>query len=397
MRSLIPSMLALSILGALPAPALAQQPAPSDTVKEVARQRYNDGVKAFDAGKFEDARLAFSQAHQLTQAPGILFNLGISEVRTNRCIEGGNHLFQFMREYKEAAPEQKATSIQAIEECKKKAALISITVDVSGADVSIDGALAGKSPMNDPVFVEAGARTVVASHAGKNAMAKVEAKKGQVVAANVQFNPTTAPVEPPPGPVQSGPGPVQPGPGPGPGPMQPGPPPTQPVGPPPPAPDTAGDDFGTWFTEPSRAWPAWLGTGLFAAGLGVGIGFTVASAQSAADADSIAAQIRERADDQNIDGSPCGPEDSNGSQDLDGYRNACNQLRDALDIHSANVAVAVVGWVVAGLSAGGTIAYTVVDYQAWKKERRNAQPAPSFTLVPVVTPSVQGASVIGRF
>jgi hypothetical protein len=367
----------------------AGQPAgPSDAVKEVARQRYTEGVKAFDAGRFEEARLAFSQAHQLTGSPGILLNLGLAELRANRPVEGGNHLFQFLREYKEATPEQKASAIQAIEDAKKKAGLVAITVDVAGADISVDGALVGKSPLADPVFVQEGSRTIVATSAGKNAMAKVDAKKGQIAQANVVFNAAPAPTPTPtPGPEPAPVGPA-PGPAPAPGPQtgpfvgypQPGPQPDR----------GGGKDFGEWFlTNPI----AWTGVGLTAVGLGLGIGFSAAAAGSADDADTIATAIRDRARADGLEGKPCGAEDGNGAGDA--YPGPCNQLRDSLGVHDANVAVAVVGWVLAGLAAGGTTAYILIEYP--KQKNAAKRDGVHVGVVPWVSEETQGAFVTGMF
>ncbi len=65
--------LTLAALLAVAAPCLSNiavaQPSQDPAVKEVAKQRYQEGVKAFDAGKWEEARTAFAQAYSLTQVP----------------------------------------------------------------------------------------------------------------------------------------------------------------------------------------------------------------------------------------------------------------------------------------------------------------------------------------
>lgn len=169
----------LVTLLALSAPALAQPTPQDDTVKEVARQRYAAGVKAFDAGQYEEARVAFLEAYRLTNAPGTLLNLGITELKTNRVAEGGNHLLRFLRDYAEATPEQKASAQQALEDCKKRAALLTINVDMTGAEVTVDGASIGRSPLADPVFVEPGEHVVTGADRGNKASAKVDLKRGQ--------------------------------------------------------------------------------------------------------------------------------------------------------------------------------------------------------------------------
>ncbi len=176
--------LAVSLSGA---DVHAQGAPPSEPVKDVARQRYNEGVKAFDAGQFEEARIAFGEAYKLTQAPGILLNLGISEAKSNHPVEGGNYLVRFLADYKEATPEQKTSAAQWIEECKKRAALVQVSVDVAQADISFDGASVGKSPLPHPVFVQPGSHTVTAAASGATATVTVDAALGTVAQANLRL------------------------------------------------------------------------------------------------------------------------------------------------------------------------------------------------------------------
>jgi hypothetical protein len=100
-RALAGALSALALLAILPvAEPLAHAqgaPPPADSVTVIARQRYNDGVAAFDAGRFEDARAAFLQAYALKHHPAVLLNLGQSEMRSGHYDDGGNHLQQFLR------------------------------------------------------------------------------------------------------------------------------------------------------------------------------------------------------------------------------------------------------------------------------------------------------------
>ncbi|NUP12026.1 MAG: hypothetical protein HOW73_38760 [Polyangiaceae bacterium] len=375
-----------AIIAAEPNEALAQG---ADPVKDVARQRFQDGVKAFDAGRFEEARTAFEQAYTLSQSSAVLLNLGLAEAKTNRCVVGGNHLTKFLREHKDATPEQKTTANAAIEDCKKKVGFISITVDAPNADLTVDGNAVGKSPLAEPVFVEPGQHAVIATLNGKTSSVSVDAKKGQNAVATIAIKAIAEPAPVGPQPTEPGtqPAPVIPA-GPNPNPLAPAPlpPPTAPVR------DTGErEDFGDWVTSSPLFW---VGSGVFAVGLGLGIGFSVAASSSADDAESIASQLRSRAQNDGVDGSPCGPEDSSGSGDI--YPSQCNQLRDALDIHDANVAVAAVGWVLAAVGAGGTVAYVMVDWYGGKKKTSD-QAKTNVVAVPVVTQDVQGIAVMGRF
>jgi len=365
------------------------QPAGQDpAIKEVAKQRYQDGVKAFDAGKWEDARAAFAQAYSLTQVPAVLLNIGISEHKLGKCVDGGNHLIKFLRDHKEATTEQKATAVAAVDDCKKKAAFVTVNVDAPGADLTMGTTALGKSPLSDPFFVEPGTYTISATLGLRTGTTTIDAKRGQAVSGTIIIKGATDP-----GP---GPGPAPGGPGPGPGPEVPsapgfGPGPVPGPGPGP-EPDSGREDFGYWYTHRPLAW---VGTGLFAVGLGLGIGFSAASAQSSANAEFIADEIRNEAFADGVDGAPCGPEDSAGAGDV--YPQQCNQLRDALDVHTANTAVAIVGWVTAGVAAAGTVTYIMVDWYAGSKDSRSGKKAPAFMISPVVSPEQQGVTAFGSF
>ncbi len=179
------SALALLAVLACPRPAFAQgAPPPGDSVTAIARQRYNEGVAAYDAKRWEDARAAFLQAYALKHHPAVLLNLGQSELRSGHQDDAGNHLQQFLREHATATPDQRAAAEKGIAEAKKSAGFVVVNVDSPGADVSIDGTTIGKTPLLDPVFVKPGKHTVFAALQGRTAAASVDVKAGTASSAS---------------------------------------------------------------------------------------------------------------------------------------------------------------------------------------------------------------------
>jgi hypothetical protein len=402
---------------------VAHAQAASDTVTEVARQRFADGVKAFDAGRYEDARSAFLQAYALKRNALLLLNLAQSELKSGHAEDAGNHFHQFLREVPNAKPEEKASAEKGIADAKKKAGFIVVIVDASGADVSIDGALVGKSPLLDPVFVKPGSHTVLATAQGHSATVTVDAKPGSATAANLATGATSVAAAPAPVPA--------PVPAPGPAvapPMAPAAaPPPEPVAamPPPSAPPpTMGASFGGNFGGPGYAgatpdqaagresffhWYthkplAWVGTGATVAGLVLGISFSAAagSASSTADSDSSTIKAHAMADpsvpkDSSGNVHPCGSQDSSGS-DLPGYEKACNALRDDLSAHSTDVALATTGWVLFGVGAIGTAAYAIVDWYMPQHKKTTGALSPRVEgVAPLVSPTARGIAITGSF
>lgn len=390
-RSLFARVLFAAALASAPfavtADALAQGAPPSDAVKDVARQRYEEGVKALDEKRYDDARVAFDQAYALTSSPAVLLNLAVAEANSNRCVDAGNHLHRFLREHKAATPANKTLAASTLDDCKKKVALLNISVDAPGADVTVDGRAVGKSPIEDPLFVEPGPHVVAATKDGKSATTKAEAAKGTSSNVIVSLGGSAAP-------------PVPPGPGPGPttdpatGPApQIGQPPVAPFQPVQPVPDRGGEDFGEWYTRKPLAW---VGTGVVGVGLGVSIAFSALSADSLATTNEIADQIRKEKADQNIDGSPCAEEEGGG--DAAGFEGGCSQLRDADSVHSANQAVMAVGWVVTGLAAAGTVTYIMLDwYTGSRVSGAGEATAPTVGFVPILSHDTFGGTLVGAF
>src|SRR3982751_2528207 len=69
-----------------------------DAVTEVARRRFQEGVKYFDQKKYEEARAAFLQAYALKRHPAVLLNLAQSEIRSGHPLEAARHFSAFLRE-----------------------------------------------------------------------------------------------------------------------------------------------------------------------------------------------------------------------------------------------------------------------------------------------------------
>jgi hypothetical protein len=427
-------------LGGLAEPsAHAQQ----DAITEVARQRYEEGVKAFDAGRFEDARSAFLQAYALKRHPAVLLNLGLSEVKSGHPEDGGNHLQQFLREFPAATPDQRTSAEKGIADAKKKAGYVVAIVDANGADVSIDGTPVGKSPLLDPVFVKPGKHTLLATYGGRSATTQVDAKPGVAAAATLTIGVAGAAVAPLPAPVPApvpAPAPL-PAPTPAAPPAQPPAPPPQPpmaqqpmtqpppsyppMGQPPPQqqPMSYGANSDDFFgsREPLTDWylrkpVAWVGSGIAALGLLSGIGFSIAASSASGSADDHAAQIKGEsanqlaAIDERTDLSQqqkqelieqhtlpvCGSADS-AAGDKDHYAQACGALRDDISSHDTDVALATVGWVFFGIGVAGTAAYAIVDWYPNKVDNRQGNAGPTFVVAPLVSPTQQGIGVLGSF
>jgi hypothetical protein len=133
---------------------------PTAQAVKLARKRFLEGVAAVDAGKYEQARLAFQQAYALRPHPAILRNLGQAEFQVGRYLEAARHLSTFLRDTTFGAGDERAAAQKTLALAEAKVGRLVVQV-VEGAVVSVDGELAGHSPQgNDPFYVEPGQRIV---------------------------------------------------------------------------------------------------------------------------------------------------------------------------------------------------------------------------------------------
>jgi len=420
----LPLALSDAGIGALSSSVAHAQPAPSDPVTEAARVKYQEGVKAFEAGKFEDARSAFLQAYALKRVPVVLLNLGQSEIKSGHYEDGGNHLQQFIRDHKTATPDQVTAAQAGIADAKKKTGYIIVIVNAVGADLSIDGTAIGKSPLLDGYFIKPGKHVIYASYQGTAATTAVDVQKGIASSATLTLavsspQPTvTAPV-----PTQTAPQPTATYTPPQPTATYTPPQPTypyptstvpyvppatnDPLGPAPTGTGTGPDQVNgpreplfTWF---KRKPIAWIGAGATVLGLGMGIGFSAAAGVAAGNVNDYAGVIKEQGIKAGLTKPPCGKEDDPSDDDPAVFGkdqngntvNACEKLRGSLGQYRADVGLAATGWVLFGLGAIGTVTYALVD---WYPKKSGSAHGPQVTgIAPVISPTQAGVGVIGLF
>jgi len=393
------------------APAPAPAPEPDDLTK-LARAKFMEGVAAFDAKKYNEARIAFLQAYALKRHPAVLLNLGQSELRLGMVEDGGNHLQQFLREHKDASEDQKTSAREGIKEAQKRTGFAIIIVNVDGAELAIDNAPIGTSPLLDPYFVKPGKHELRATKDGGTATTSFTATRGSVTPVNIAVAGAATPAPTPaPGPTPM-PAPAQPAPAPMPGAMPPYPnpgampqpgmgPQPQPgmFGPQPPQGDTGGRrDFFTWYTDKPIAWVL---TGI--AGLGVigTVGFGIGAGVTKSQADDVISQIQaQQAANPNPGDSgfvpagrqPCGPEDNAGA-DLPFYSLACEELRSDIDNRDLYTALMGVSIGVGVLGIGGTVLYYFLD----PDNQEGGASTTAIQFSPVISPTFQGFGLNGQF
>ncbi|WP_437716533.1 PEGA domain-containing protein [Sorangium sp. So ce448] len=157
----------LSAIIALLAPAAEAQPAPpraeaqeSDALTDRARQLFADGVKAANAGKWADAHAAFLAAWGLKPHYQIASNLGVACLRVGKPRDAAEYLTRYLREAPATKVQERQRAEASLQEARAQVAAVTVEVAPGGAEVTVDGAIVGRAPLADPVFLDPGRHEV---------------------------------------------------------------------------------------------------------------------------------------------------------------------------------------------------------------------------------------------
>jgi PEGA domain len=384
-----------ALLGALllvPAQARAQD----DVTLTMARERFKEGVSFFDKKDYAKARVAFLQAYALKKHPAVLLNLAQSELRSGHEADAAKHFAQYLREHKDATDAERQGAETGLTAAKALVGEVLLEVDITGAEVYVDGDLEGMSPLPASLYLPPGAHQIQAKKDGKTASGDVTATAGQSSSLSLRLASRPKPVGVGTSEAQIDLGAEQA-----------------------PAPEESSHrkGFVPWVTSTPGAM---IGVGLTGVGLIGGGAFAFGMKSSYDAADSVQAQIIDKA--VNTDGKV----DMNGSPSsrgvcnepekwlavspvwagatADARQDRARQYSDNCDTYNDNVksgdtfkTLAIVSFAVAGAAAVGTIVYYLVDSKESGADTAKRPPKPRVVVLPVYQPGFSGGLISGTF
>jgi tetratricopeptide (TPR) repeat protein len=156
-----------------PSPSDAPSSAPTKEALEEARTRYERGTQLYAEGEYKLALIEFQRANELAPSYKLLFNIGQVNLQIGNYAAALRAFERYLKEGGNQIPAKRRAQVEKeIPGLKGRTAHITVKVSVDGADVTLDGASIGSSPMNEPVLVNAGQHTVAARKAGRIAASK---------------------------------------------------------------------------------------------------------------------------------------------------------------------------------------------------------------------------------
>jgi tetratricopeptide (TPR) repeat protein len=160
-RICIPA-LALSIfVQSAAARAEPAAPAAPATDTDEARQHFADGLKLYKDGDFDAALVQFERAYTIKPNYKVLYNIAQTYFQLREYVEARDDMARYLKEGGSAIdPERQAAASKDLADLEKRVAKVTLTVNVVGATVLVDGKKVGTTPLREPISVSEGQRTI---------------------------------------------------------------------------------------------------------------------------------------------------------------------------------------------------------------------------------------------
>jgi len=158
--------LAVSVCATVETPATAQ-PSAADTASE----HFSRGVGFYKDGDFTAAMVEFKRAYEIDPNYPVLYNIG----QTSRELRDyAAALTAFQKYLTEGAKASDQTHLNAhkdkvegyVNELKPKIAIVTLSVNQAGAEISVDDVVVGNSPLDKSINVNAGRRKISVTKSG---------------------------------------------------------------------------------------------------------------------------------------------------------------------------------------------------------------------------------------
>ena len=160
-------VLAVTVGCLSPGAALAQSVAPSvEAQRAEAAERFDRGLRLFNGGDTAGALAEFKRAYALIPNVLVLYNIGLVYAQMERPAEATAALEEVLAAPAGLSPGRIATAKLRLDEQIARTAEVTVTANVDGATVEIDGVEAGKLPLAKPLRVTSGSHVVGAVAAG---------------------------------------------------------------------------------------------------------------------------------------------------------------------------------------------------------------------------------------
>ena len=175
-------------------PEFSDELAAATNPKEEARAHFHMAVNFYKEGDFQAALVEFKRAQEASPHYKVLFNLGQTALELQDYVGALDYLQDYLAQGgAEITSERKAEVDAMLSKLKTLIAQMKISVNVDGAEIFVDNAPVGTSPLMGPIRVSAGRVKVTALKNGMQLDERnVDVAAGELVDVTLSLVPARA-------------------------------------------------------------------------------------------------------------------------------------------------------------------------------------------------------------
>jgi tetratricopeptide (TPR) repeat protein len=193
MRIVLGIALALCCLDLTRQIALCESSGPtdSDAALERARKHFKIGVDFYRERNFRAALIEFQRAYKSSPHYKLLYNLGQTSLELREDAAAIDYFSRYLQEGRsELEPERRQEVELDLERLRARIATLSVRCNQDGAEIYLDEALIGTSPLREPLKVSVGRRKLVAvKHGLPDAERVIDIAAGEHVSVMLELKP----------------------------------------------------------------------------------------------------------------------------------------------------------------------------------------------------------------
>jgi hypothetical protein len=157
------------------------RPTLRDSLGGSARAAYDEATALLDAKDDRGALEKYQRAYALSKDPRLLFDMAVCDRDLGRYAQMQTYLLRYEQEEAGQMPAEQVAQIHdALAAIRHLVAQIRLTVNEPGAEASVDGEIAGLTPLAAPLIVDVGTHTLTVQKDGfAPAERKVDVKGGE--------------------------------------------------------------------------------------------------------------------------------------------------------------------------------------------------------------------------
>jgi tetratricopeptide (TPR) repeat protein len=174
----------------------AASSAPSDADRAAASEHFQRGVELHEEGDYDAALVEFQRAYEAWPDYRVLYNVGVTYLAQRSYVLSLRSFERYLvLGGSELSAERRAQVEERIANLRQRVGFLVLRTNVSGAEVSVDGEVAGHTPMDTPLPLDVGRHRIEVRAVGHQLVRRtVSVAGGDEVDLAIELEPVAAPV-----------------------------------------------------------------------------------------------------------------------------------------------------------------------------------------------------------